>query len=278
MVCGTQNTIWIHWLAVDPLAQIYPFSSPYAFALNTPIQAIDPDGKKVHYLNKAEADKTVASLNSLYKEKYGFDAAFKVVTYEVTIKNPDYGWWDASGLGSDPEYIKQTRHYIQTNNDFDWNKDEYTKAAYDILNATSLDVNVDILADKGTEYREHDFMPDLTTTPNGFFKDYGGGMCLNESRVILSDALPIDKTVMKNGQGDHITSLAGVFLHEVLYHIHPLGETVGQNGNPNKMRDYYGLSHGNDHMADSFNRINNQQLKNEQKTLDAKRATTGKKK
>ncbi|NQY08212.1 MAG: hypothetical protein HRT71_01675 [Flavobacteriales bacterium] len=37
------------WLAVDPLASKYPFASSYNFALNTPIQAYDPDGKIVIY-------------------------------------------------------------------------------------------------------------------------------------------------------------------------------------------------------------------------------------
>jgi RHS repeat-associated protein len=39
------------WLSVDPLAAKYPFASPYNYALNTPIQAIDPDGKDVIYVN-----------------------------------------------------------------------------------------------------------------------------------------------------------------------------------------------------------------------------------
>jgi len=39
------------WLAVDPLAGKYPFASPYNFALNTPIQAVDPDGKLVIFVN-----------------------------------------------------------------------------------------------------------------------------------------------------------------------------------------------------------------------------------
>lgn len=39
------------WLACDPLAIKYPFASPYNFALNTPIQAIDPDGEDVVFIN-----------------------------------------------------------------------------------------------------------------------------------------------------------------------------------------------------------------------------------
>jgi RHS repeat-associated protein len=37
--------------SIDPKAQFYPSTSPYAYALNTPIQAIDPDGKVVIFIN-----------------------------------------------------------------------------------------------------------------------------------------------------------------------------------------------------------------------------------
>lgn len=35
----------------DPAKKLYPGISPYAFAMNTPIQAIDPDGKVVIFIN-----------------------------------------------------------------------------------------------------------------------------------------------------------------------------------------------------------------------------------
>lgn len=36
---------------MDPLAEKYPFANPYNFALNTPIQAKDPDGNVVLFIN-----------------------------------------------------------------------------------------------------------------------------------------------------------------------------------------------------------------------------------
>jgi RHS repeat-associated protein len=39
------------WLAVDPLAAEYPNLSPYNFVANTPIQAIDPDGRLIIFVN-----------------------------------------------------------------------------------------------------------------------------------------------------------------------------------------------------------------------------------
>ncbi len=39
------------WLSLDALASSYPGISPYTFALNTPIQAVDPDGNVVIFVN-----------------------------------------------------------------------------------------------------------------------------------------------------------------------------------------------------------------------------------
>lgn len=39
------------WLSVDKLFKTYSYASPYNFALNTPIQARDPDGQRVFFVN-----------------------------------------------------------------------------------------------------------------------------------------------------------------------------------------------------------------------------------
>jgi RHS repeat-associated protein len=44
------------WLSIDQLAKQYPFVSPYIFVLNTPIQAKDPDGKRVYFVGGAGND------------------------------------------------------------------------------------------------------------------------------------------------------------------------------------------------------------------------------
>lgn len=41
----------LRWLSVDPLAKDYPGISPYAFVANNPINAIDPDGRKILFVN-----------------------------------------------------------------------------------------------------------------------------------------------------------------------------------------------------------------------------------
>lgn len=41
----------LRWLSVDPLATEYPAISPYAFVANNPINAVDPDGRKILFVN-----------------------------------------------------------------------------------------------------------------------------------------------------------------------------------------------------------------------------------
>ncbi len=43
------------WLSVDPLAEKYPSWSPYVYVMNNPINAIDPDGKVVIFINGQHA-------------------------------------------------------------------------------------------------------------------------------------------------------------------------------------------------------------------------------
>lgn len=39
------------WLSIDPLFMKYPDLSPYNFVANTPLSAIDPDGKLIIFIN-----------------------------------------------------------------------------------------------------------------------------------------------------------------------------------------------------------------------------------
>ena len=43
------------WLSVDPLAEKYPSISPYAYVANNPVNAIDPDGRVIIFINGQHA-------------------------------------------------------------------------------------------------------------------------------------------------------------------------------------------------------------------------------
>jgi hypothetical protein len=97
----------------------------------------------------------------------------------------------------------------------------------------------------------------------GFLEDLGGGKTLPGGlRIALSDLLP--ETGTKN--------LAGVLLHEMLYHIHPLGE---KETSANEMKNFYDVEGGYDHMVDPHNQIQDGRFSKEQLDLDNQRAKTG---
>lgn len=63
------------WLSLDPLAQKYPYASPYNFVLNNPMVFVDPDGREVvwnNYLKKNLGSSFINTLsaNSIYKQVF----------------------------------------------------------------------------------------------------------------------------------------------------------------------------------------------------------------
>lgn len=58
------------WLSVDPLTADYPSLSPYVFVANNPINAIDPDGRKILFVNGHYQDNWVGR-NVLGADKGG---------------------------------------------------------------------------------------------------------------------------------------------------------------------------------------------------------------
>lgn len=75
------------FLSVDPLTKDYPFLTPYQFASNTPIQAIDLDGlEKLYYLGAFDKGGKSTLLNVLNQSKT-FSNAIK--SFQNASKNSD---------------------------------------------------------------------------------------------------------------------------------------------------------------------------------------------
>ncbi|MBQ3946611.1 MAG: hypothetical protein II670_13560, partial [Alphaproteobacteria bacterium] len=51
------------WLSVDPMADKYPSTSPYAYCAWNPVKLVDPDGREVYFKEDA-ADKAASQLSS----------------------------------------------------------------------------------------------------------------------------------------------------------------------------------------------------------------------
>ena len=256
------------WLSLDPDRGRYPSHSPYSFAINSPMWVMDPDGKRVFFFNKAEAEKAAADLNRLYAKQYGVSNALTTVTKDITIqsKNPAYGFLDWIGIGDEPEFIEQKMAvtYVVTNPDFNWNTDEYTKATFDVLNV-NFDIVGDIIPDNGEEYKKLE-----KVTIAGLLADFGGGKTLSSNKFVLSDAL--------NEYGKGGESTGGVMLHELLYHLHPLGQKEATlPGSSNRMKDKYNLPRGTHHVPKDFG-IGTRWPAAERSRLDQERAKTGPKK
>lgn len=56
------------WMNVDPLAEKYPSHSPYCYVMNNPINAIDPDGRRVYFVAGAGNDPSSQGWN--YKNRF----------------------------------------------------------------------------------------------------------------------------------------------------------------------------------------------------------------
>jgi|ThiBio_inoc_biof_1041523.scaffolds.fasta_scaffold01687_4 hypothetical protein len=56
------------WLSPDPLAEKYPWISPYAFCLNNPIRYIDPDGREV-FISGVLSDEALRQLQERVSDR-----------------------------------------------------------------------------------------------------------------------------------------------------------------------------------------------------------------
>ncbi len=203
--------------------------------IHNPLKYIDPDGMRIVLPNSSQANVFASDLNRIYQNKYGVDNAFNVVTRDVQVsrKKPEYGFLDRiNPFSTTPEFIETTesRSFVETSGDFDWNSDQYTSAIKDVIDADT-DIMVNIIDDKGSEASSVLFGSDM-----GLLAGAGGGFTKNSSTVLLSDKLSETKV------GDDFSNtvnwtLGGVGLHELLYYIHPQGKNKDERAN--SLRKYY---------------------------------------
>jgi RHS repeat-associated protein len=78
------------WLSIDPLASKYPYASTYNFALNTPIQAVDPDGKVVIFVNGYQGGKAI--IKDYFDRTSIVRSIYRVLSTESLTKSDD-GYW-----------------------------------------------------------------------------------------------------------------------------------------------------------------------------------------
>ncbi len=94
------------WDVSDPLSQKYYSISNYAFVANNPINAIDPDGAKIVFLNSTKATNLEQRIQYLQTNNKAFNTLFTTIrddpsyTYYVGIDNEELDRRNANGAAS----------------------------------------------------------------------------------------------------------------------------------------------------------------------------------
>lgn len=192
------------FLQIDPHAAKYPSLSPYAYVANNPLVYTDPDGRDIAYGTRDEADRTVEDLNRLYKRQFGVEGAFSVGTRTITETQVNED-------GEEVE-VETTLFTLETNSDFDWESDDYTKAMSEVINSDEIV-----------------FGAIISDSDKSLLSNKGGGEITGANSFNVSGQLANvgDAGTISLGNPSKHT-LAGVTIHEITYHLHPQG-TIDYN-------------------------------------------------
>jgi hypothetical protein len=175
---------------------------------NNPISGVDPDGGWLFTRLAAAASRFVSNLNSFFKEKYGIENGFSVEKVEVEHKSYASLWDWIKGKET---VTVETYYQIQAN---EWSADGLseenkliTNSFRDMLNApTAIEgMFVSDNFDKGKVFK-------------------GSGKTYNSGQFAIPVSLP------DFNQGLSKKNVASQVLHEMLWHISPLGANYMKRG------------------------------------------------
>ncbi|WP_083598237.1 DUF6443 domain-containing protein [Flavobacterium sp. CF108] len=82
-----------HWMNMDPLSEKYETLSPYNYVSNNPVNAIDPDGRLIVYVNGllfSQALKMKLTSNDYKPERWGT----QIQTDKLSFNGEDINYWD----------------------------------------------------------------------------------------------------------------------------------------------------------------------------------------
>jgi RHS repeat-associated protein len=231
-----QDTRAGRWWSFDPRPNAAV--SPYAMMENNPIAFSDVLGDTVIMPNRQDMQRLSDDLNRIYKRKYNaepFQVIQRLTAFGEIFKGKIYE--------DDPMFQNWINDYVLgANPEFPWGRDEYTSAMFDVISVNS-EINVR-------------FDPYMT------INDRGGGFTDDANNIRLSAGLADysekSNSISTNRMDAVFYSLGMVFMHEALYHVHPLGskeepqelkEGTKEYKGPNIMRHRYSAMRGNFHEA-----------------------------
>ncbi|WP_234364222.1 hypothetical protein [Lunatibacter salilacus] len=211
--------------------------TPYQFASNTPIQAIDLDGLEAIFGSQKDAEIVVRDLNVIYSKTYpkvNIDNFFSVEksVRKVSDKSQRINEWRVkdpttwTNVFKDPVYATKevTKFIISPNPEFNWDTDQYTQAFYDVLSGP-IPFPVEIVPENSHISR---YAGKIGVDPSGKKGGARGYSIEDGSRLTwLSSNL---NTVDPEGPLKRVWTFGGTALHELVIHHHPIGDIEGSGG------------------------------------------------
>ncbi len=195
------------WISVDPLSAVYPFASPYVYALNTPIRAYDPDGRIVIFADKVseEAYNKVYSLAGKdYRAKLDNLVSSKVEYYvnaNTTVMTS--GSTDPNLIGETAFDFKNNRVMVEVSSKLTEFNSKVTTIGDELIGASQYDEGKFgfKLNNDGTQTTLGYDMQDEIETKNGEL-EIAEGLIKENSGLELGADLSQYKSYKDNGKSE----------------------------------------------------------------------------
>lgn len=136
------------WLSVDPFAEKYSAITPYCYLANNPLNAIDPDGRKIYFVNASgELKKATRAMIRTISGSQLYNKYVKSDKVDVYISSADFGS-NASAAGMTvPDANKSDKYGISISKDSKLKMD--SRLSKEVKSAFTPFENVDFSKSEG---------------------------------------------------------------------------------------------------------------------------------
>lgn len=132
----------IKWLSIDPLAKDYPGISPYTYVANNPINSIDPDGRKILFVN------------GYYNTGDGSMPSYIAQNGIGTVGGQ--GYWGGSFIGGAKTFFKDNKtDFIDGRGSWNSTGEERFNAGYEYAKANLTTITADMVKGETVKIVSH---------------------------------------------------------------------------------------------------------------------------